>query len=96
MRTATAFAGVNVQSHLDKLGLSRERACRLLAIAPRTLSRYIATGDVPGAVVQCLLAWQILKDADMPWPGAVSRYYTKTDDGSFVLADPQPTPPKGT
>lgn len=93
---AKALAGMNVDAHLQKLGLSRERAARILGITPRTLNRYITTGDVPGPVVQCLLAWQILKDADMPWPGAVHRYYTKADDGSFVLADPQPTAPKGT
>lgn len=96
MSTATAFAGINVQAHLDRLGLSRARAARLFAISERTLRRYIESRSVPGAVVQCLLAWEILKDAGLPWPGAVHRYYVQQPDGSFVLADPQPTPPKGT
>jgi hypothetical protein len=84
MMRAKAFAGMNVQAHLDALGLTHAHAARILCVSERTLRRYVKDAVPAGPLLQCLLAWQILKDAGLPWPGAGSRSYTRQDDGLFV------------
>jgi hypothetical protein len=68
------MTSADLEQSLLLLGLSQTEAAQLLAVAPRTLRRWLEGGDlpnpdevIPGPVEQAVRAWLKLHERKLPW-----------------------------
>lgn len=56
------------QTCLNRLGLSRTEAARLLSVSPRSVRRWVEKpAEIPGPAEQALRAWMQLHRMGLPW-----------------------------
>ena len=56
-------------AELKHFGLTQEQLATTLRVTPRTVRRWVASGNVPGPVRECFRVWRLMKlhRMSLPW-----------------------------